>query len=59
MFLNLLRKFHFKGKNRLLKILPFKKNIKVVPYLFNSLIEINTNELIGHEIFWNNGYEKM
>lgn len=52
-----LRNHNFKGKGRLLKLLNLTAKTVVVPYLDHSLIEINTNEHLGHEIFWNQGYE--
>ena len=58
MLKELLRKYNFKGKNRLVSRLFSENETIVVPYLYDSLIEINTAELIGKEIFWNGGYEK-
>ena len=54
----LLRKYNFRGKHRLVDMLFSKSETIVVPYLHDSLIEINTDELIGKEIFWHGGYEK-
>tara|TARA_B110000008_G_scaffold275830_1_gene314015 strand:- start:442 stop:1272 length:831 start_codon:yes stop_codon:yes gene_type:complete len=57
MLRNILRNINFKGKNRLLKLMSYPTEKVVVPYLYDSLIEIDTSELIGHDIYWNGGYE--
>ena len=55
--INLFRKYNFRGKGRLINLF-FKdgENI-VIPYHNNTLIEINTSELIGWHVFWMGGYE--
>ncbi len=55
----LLRKYNFRGKWRLINLLR-DKNIPselVIPYKNQTLISIDTTELIGHDIYWNGGYE--
>lgn len=54
-----LRKYNFRGKWRLINFLK-DKNIPtdlVIPYKNETLISIDTTELIGHDIYWNGGYE--
>ncbi len=56
-FTQLLRKYNFRGKWRLVNAL-LKNHVKVViPYKENTLIEVDTSELIGWNVYWNGGYE--
>lgn len=53
---NLLRKINFKGKGRLVKIIFPKPFVGLVPYR-DSLIWIDTSNMIDWNIYWFGGYE--
>jgi hypothetical protein len=53
---NLFRKFNFKGKGRLVKLLFPAPFLGVIPYR-GSLMEVNTNNMIEWSIYWFGGYE--
>jgi len=53
---SLLRKVNFKGKGRLVKLIFPRPFVGVIPYK-DSLIEVNTENLIDWSIYWFGGYE--
>jgi len=53
----ILRKINFKGKGRIINAIFRKPFCGIVKYKNNLLIELDTQELICWNVYWNGGYE--
>jgi FkbM family methyltransferase len=53
----ILRKINFKGKGRIINMIFRKPFCGIVEYKNNLLIELDTQELICWNVYWNGGYE--